>query len=154
MARIVPRTTFFCSLCYDKEGGMSICAYHWPDGCKDVSVTNNIVAGAYYSAYLAPAHKCGEADTQTVFRNNVAHSVDGGASGEGLVTFPNPADPWTDQCFEASHFKAYKIKNGGVEAFQKTHKTVMSNMVLVDNHYSFALNLVCPSDYAETEILI
>ena len=30
----------------------------------------------------------------------------------------------------------------------------MSNMVLVDNHYSFALNLVCPDDYAETEILI
>jgi hypothetical protein len=30
----------------------------------------------------------------------------------------------------------------------------MSNMVLVDNHYSFALNIVCPDDYAETEILI
>jgi len=63
VARVVQRTTFFCSLCYDKEAGMSICAYHWPDNCKDVSVTNNIVAGVFYAGYLAPAHKCGEADT-------------------------------------------------------------------------------------------
>lgn len=71
-----------------------------------------------------------------------------------MVTFPNPADDTHAQCYEASHFSAYKITVAAVNSFQVTHKTVLSHMTLVDNHYGFAINIVCPDDYAENEIVI
>lgn len=41
-----------------------------------------------------------------------------------------------------------------VNSFQVTKKTVLSNMNLVDNHYGFAVNIVCPGDYEPNEIII
>lgn len=116
-------------------------------------MTNNIAGGIAYSGFLAPAHDCGEADTQTSFRDNVAHSTIGFKSGEGLVTFPNPSFPSHAQCYEASHFAAYKCNMAGVESFQMTKKTVLSDMTMVDNHYGFAVNNICPGDYEENEIV-
>ena len=154
LGKVTPRTTFEGQKILDKEGGFSICAYNFPDPCSDISVTNNIAGGVAYAGFLAPAHACGEASTQTVFRDNVAHSSESTSAGEGLVTFPNPADESHGTCYEASHFSAYKINVAAVNSFQKTHKTVLSQMTLVDNHYGFAVNIICPDDYAENEIVI
>lgn len=71
-----------------------------------------------------------------------------------MITFPNPADDSHAQCYEASHFSAYKLSVAAVNSFQVTAKTVLSHMTLVDNHYGFAVNIVCPGDYAENEIVI
>jgi hypothetical protein len=117
-------------------------------------VTNNIAGGIVYAGFLAPAHKCGEEATQTVFRDNVAHSSTSTSSGEGLVTFPNKADSSHSTCYQASHFSGYKLRVAGVNSFQITKKTVLSDMTLVDNHFSFAVNIVCPGDYEPNEIVI
>ena len=154
LGKVVGRTTFGGQKILDKEAGFSICAYHFPDPCTDIHVTNNIAGGIVYGGFLAPAHDCGEASTQTFFRGNVAHSSQSTSSGEGLVFFPNTAAPSHGSCFEASHFAAYKCSHSGVTSFQKTHMTVASNMLLVDNHFSLAMLNICPSDYAENEIVV
>jgi len=45
----------------DWRAGMTICGLLWDKGdkCFDISVTNNIVAGAAYAGYVVPGHKCG-----------------------------------------------------------------------------------------------
>lgn len=43
--------------------------------CRDLKITNNIVAGARWLGISAFGHECGKADTQVSFRNNVVHSV-------------------------------------------------------------------------------
>lgn len=63
LGKVTPRTTFAGQKILDKEGGFSICAYHFPDACSDISVTNNIAGGVAYAGFLAPAHPCGEAST-------------------------------------------------------------------------------------------
>lgn len=149
---MVERTTFSGQGLVDIEGGYSVCAYRWPDQCSDVSVTNNIAAGVRYAGFVVPAHDCDSQGTQSVFRGNVAHSVSGMASGEGLVVYPTGGTHST--CFQASHFSAYKISVAAVNSFQVSAKTVMSDMTLVDNNYGLAVNLVCPSDYADNEIVL
>jgi len=117
-------------------------------------VTNNIVGGVGYSAFIAPSHRCGQAQTQNQFRNNVAHSVEGMKSGEGLVFFPPKQDSTLAECNEASHFYGYKLKMTAVNSFYKSARVIFSNMVLVDNHYGIAGVVTCPGDYAESELVI
>jgi polygalacturonase len=117
LGKVVGRTTFGGQKILDKEAGFSICAYHFPDPCQDIQVTNNIAGGIVYAGFLAPAHACGEEDTQTVFRNNTAHSSLSTGSGDGMMIFPNPADRSHPECYQGSHNNAYKINYAGVNSF-------------------------------------
>lgn len=60
----------------DRRAGITVCALLENDKCKDLKITNNIVAGAGYGGFVVPAHDCGDT-AQTQFRDNIAHSVDG-----------------------------------------------------------------------------
>lgn len=139
----------------DKEGAFAICSYNWPEGpCADISVTNNIAGGVTYAGFVVPGNECGE-DAQFRIRDNVAHSSDGDVSGEGLIVFPSKADyPSHKNCYQASHFSGYKLTMAGANSYYSSEKVVMSDMTLVDNHYGFAVNIICPGDYAENEIVI
>lgn len=136
------------------EGGFSICAYPAPSPCKDLTITNNIAGGIVYAGFVTPGHECGEAATQTWFRDNVAHSSESIASGEGAVFFPNPAYASQSQCYEASHFSAYKCSVAGVNSFSINSQTTMSDITLVDNHYGFSVLQTCPGDYEPNEIVL
>lgn len=109
VANVTARVLETNDMSVDKEAGMAICSYNEPDSCSDISVINNIVAGVRYTGYAMFGHNCGESATQTVFRNNVAHSVDGVASGHGaLFTTSDALIAQHATCFEASYFTAYK----------------------------------------------
>jgi len=45
---------------------------------------NNTVSGVSYAGYIASGHECGDTK-QTIFRNNIAHSI----NGYGAVMFTN-----------------------------------------------------------------
>lgn len=77
-------------------------------GCNGLKVTNNIAAGAPYAGFVAPAHDCGDY-SQTKFRGNVAHSINGASAGIGALIFPD-TDASHSVCFEGSYFSAYKCK--------------------------------------------
>jgi hypothetical protein len=80
-------------------------------------VTNNIAGGIAYAGFLVPAHDCDEEDTQTVFRDNVAHSALGESAGEGMIVFPNEAYEQHKTCFQASHNAFYKNPYAAVNSF-------------------------------------
>lgn len=66
-------------------GGVLACALVDGDPCSDLSLINNIVAGATYTCYSVPAHDCDDKYT-SVFNNNIAHSTD----KTGAIMFLNP----------------------------------------------------------------
>lgn len=73
--------------------------------CQQLSITGNTVAGVSYAGFIAPTHECGQSSTQTVFRDNIAHSI----NGYGAVMFTNMQSPaQVAYCSEASYFTAYK----------------------------------------------
>jgi hypothetical protein len=70
----------------DKESCVSMCAYFGSDNkCYGNSITNSIAAGCEYAGFVVPGHDCDDADTNTQFRDNVAHSID----GSGAHIFPD-----------------------------------------------------------------
>ena len=72
----------------EPRAGISACA----DGegliCSNLKIVNNIVAGAPYGGFVVPGHDCGDS-TQEIFKNNVAHSIDGTKGGTGAIIFPD-----------------------------------------------------------------
>jgi hypothetical protein len=114
----------------DKTACIAICSYFGPDSsCQDVSITNSIAAGCHYVGFTSPGHNCEASDTQSNFRNNVAHSVE----GSGAHIFPNPALSSHSTCYEGSHFAAYKNYENGLGNFFSTKEMIMTNMTLIDN---------------------
>jgi hypothetical protein len=88
----------------DKDAGFAICSYNEPDtACQDVSVINSIASGCKFAGFVAPGHACGESETQTNFRGNVAHSN----NGVGARIYQDPSDEGQTECYEGSHFHAY-----------------------------------------------
>lgn len=101
---------------FDPRAGLSVCGYNYPDVCSKITVVNNIVAGTYYAGFAGMlAHTCGESATQNVFRNNIAHSVE----GNGAVIYPNVENFDDATCFEASYFTAYKCSEVGAVTYAK-----------------------------------
>ena len=102
---IVDRTTLETGdKLVDKAGGVSVCAYQEGDTqCQNIKVRNNIVGGAVYGGFVTIGHACGDYSSQ--FEGNVAHSIRGFKSGNGLYfkNHPNHAE-----CVEYSNFFAYK----------------------------------------------
>jgi len=83
VAGIVGRTTFEAlDMMVDKAGGISVCSYGGKEDCPGILVRNNIVAGAVYAGFVMPGHDC--LDTSGKYAGNVAHSVQGTKSGQGL----------------------------------------------------------------------
>lgn len=102
-------------------------------------MTNNIVAGCDSYGYNAPGHECGTSKTQTTFRNNVAHSVNGGGNGIGAAIYPNPSvNPSAATCFEASHFTAYKCREMGIFSSYTSKKVIYNGIVAIDNVHGIA----------------
>jgi hypothetical protein len=151
LGRVDVRPSFQSQTEVDKEAGFSICAYNWPDNCENISLTNNIAGGVAFAGFLAPAHRCGEELTQTVFRDNVAHSAKAAAGGEGAVITPERADSGQDDCFAGSWFSAYKTIVTGVNTFQVADRVEASHMTLIDCHFGAAVQVACANLYDVTE---
>lgn len=89
----------------DKEACYSVCAYEGNfDVCSNVSLTNSIASGCMYAGFVAPGHKCGDAETQSNFRGNLAHSV----LGCGAHIYPDSNVASHKTCYSGSYFTAYK----------------------------------------------
>lgn len=92
----------------DARGVVAICSIVEGQRCVSLTIVNNIVAGGAWAGFLVPGHTCGDG-AQTLFRNNVAHSMAGeSGGGYGAVIYPDPHNAASPTCFEASYFTAYK----------------------------------------------
>jgi hypothetical protein len=103
--------------------------------CSDVKVNNNIVGGADYAAFLAPAHECGQSETQDYFRNNTAHSAFTASNyaGMGGQFFPKPGTNQKETCYEVSHFNAYKNWLEGAFVHMIGQEVIFNKMIMIDN---------------------
>jgi hypothetical protein len=89
----------------DIEGAYAICSILAKNSCKDLTITNNIAAGSVFAGFVAPGHECGTEGTQTNFKGNVAHSI----QGTGAHIYPDSSVPsHGSTCYAGSHFSAYK----------------------------------------------
>jgi hypothetical protein len=130
VSTIEPRETDAIGMVCDKQSCFAICSYNDPDtSCTDISVQNSIASGCHHGGFVVPGHTCGEADTQTTFKNNVAHSSD----GFGARFFPSAVLDDSATCYEGSHFSAYHNHQNGVVTNSVSSKVVMSNMQMIDN---------------------
>ncbi len=60
----------------DKTACVDVCGYFEPEyGCGNITLTNSVVSGCKYAGFIVPGHACGQSATQTLFKNNVAHSI-------------------------------------------------------------------------------
>lgn len=120
---------------------MAVCSYLKQDLCSDIFIQNNIVAGADYAGFIAPAHDCGDYD-QKYFINNVAHSARAKQlSGVGGVFFAKPGTNQKTTCYEMSGFKAYKNWFQGAFVFDNAMEVRLSNMTIIDNRMGVAAYL-------------
>ena len=98
--------------------------------CSQITVINNVVSGVSNAGFISPGHECGASPTQQIFRNNIAHSI----NGYGAIMFSNQASfTQSELCVEASYFSAYKCSQGGVIIYNATLSATFSNMILIDN---------------------
>lgn len=124
----------------DNEVGIYMCALRPLDKCPNLTVADNVVAGINGTSvdsvgYVALAHQCGQQDSQTSFRNNVAHSI----LGYGATIFMYYYGGAPANCIAASHFAAYKCSVAGIVSTQPTRNLEFSNLVMIDNQ-----NSACP----------
>lgn len=96
----------------DVMGGALFCSLTYPSTCPGIRITNNICAGTVQQAFTGPAHDCDSKNTN--FHSNVAHSINGGFSGNGFVVYPDPSKPGHKDCYEVSNNAAYKCEDAGV----------------------------------------
>lgn len=90
----------------DKECCFAFCSYD-ELGCTTSSVTNSRVAGCPYAGFITVGHSCADpvgASTTNVFKDNVAHSV----NGSGIKFFPDGRDSTSSTCYQGSHAHVYK----------------------------------------------
>jgi hypothetical protein len=112
----------------DISGGIIACAADQLDVCSDIFVLNNIVAGTFFSGYVAYGHNCSNY-SQPFFRNNLAHSI----KGTGAVIFKNPNFPEQKDCLEGSYFTAYKVTLEAAVSYFKYREIRHSHMISIDN---------------------
>lgn len=127
----------------DKWAGIATCSLPSNSACSNITMTNNVVAGAIWAGFTAFAHRCGESATQKVFKNNVAHSVFERfpENGHGMIIRPdyNDAKQMAESCSEASNNFAYKNLQGiAVGYSSEVRKSVTRDLVVIDNRVGFA----------------
>lgn len=125
----------------DPMGAILACANEVEDTCFDIRITNNVAAGVESGGvdtvgYSNMGHECGDYKT-IVFRNNVAHSIE----GNGAIIFKNRSSSAQDWCIEASYFSAYKVSGVGIVSNQATDMIVFSHMTFLDNFISASANI-------------
>jgi len=137
VAHIQKRTTIEAGdMFQDKEGGFVTCTYFsTTEVCRNIQVTNNIVAGAHWTGFTAYGHECGDYTANT-FKGNVAHSINGSKGGTGAIIIPDrSSSTQMTGCFEGSHFSAYKCsQEGAMSLVNGPHTAIFSHMTIVDNY--------------------
>lgn len=127
--------------------GIGTCTY-WGEGdkCDDVTMTNNIVAGAYWAGYSAYGHECG-VYTSNTFKNNVAHSINRARGGVGAIIVPDRTSRrQMTQCYEASNFVAYKVGQEGAMYYDKGPIDIrFTNMTMIDNAKGIGILMAVPA---------
>lgn len=121
----------------DPAAGITICALMEDDVCTDVTLTDNLVAGAPWAGFIMMGHNCGdETKPTTNFRNNVAHSInfDNKKGGIGAIIYPdNKIAAHKSTCYGGSYFTAYKCAKQGVHGFFESKKVEYNYMTMFDN---------------------
>lgn len=115
----------------DVMGGALFCSLTYPSQCPGLRITNNICAGTTQQAFTGPGHDCDKPNTN--FVNNVAHSINGGFSGNGFVVYPDPSKPEHKKCFEVSGNAAYKCADAGIFTNFPTDEVRMHDVVVLDS---------------------
>jgi hypothetical protein len=119
------RDTDSVGMVCDKLACFAVCSYNDPDtACTGISIQNSIASGCQAAGFATPGHTCGEAESQTSFKNNVAHSTD----GYGARFFPSASLDDSATCYEGSYFSAYHNHQNGVVTNSVSSKVVMTNM--------------------------
>jgi hypothetical protein len=115
----------------DKEGCVSMCAYfnRGDTACFDNKITNSLAVGCRYAGFVVPGHDCNDAGNSQKFKDNVAHSID----GSGANIFPDVNGNSHSQCYEGSHFAAYKNRQHSVAAHFASEEIRFRNIVSIDN---------------------
>jgi len=88
VGHIVQRSTLEAlDMVVDVEGGIISCTmYSEEEKCKDITIENNIVAGAFWVGYNVYGHECGGTPKNT---GNVAHSINSNRGGVGFMIVPD-----------------------------------------------------------------
>lgn len=137
VSNIIDRTTIeTLDQVVDKSGAISVCAYDEEDECADMYVRNNLVAGSVYGGFVMPGHDCG--DTSGRYSGNVAHSIHGFKSGNGLNMKNAPSQT---ECTEFTNFMAYKCYYQGAFGYPNSKKVIFQNMTMVDNRNGFGSSI-------------
>lgn len=119
----------------DVMGGALFCSLTYNTPCPGMRIKNNICAGAVQQCFTGPAHDCNaEANNVAInFRDNVAHSVSGGFSGNGFVVYPDPDNTAHKDCYEVSHQAAYKCDDAGVFTNFPSKRVQMHSITVLDS---------------------
>jgi hypothetical protein len=140
VVHIIPRILFHLDTFVDPNAAFIICGFNFPDYCKDLTIINNIAAGANYSGYGVQGHSCKDGvddNSDNSFRNNIAHSI----NGIGAIIYPAAAYDDHVNCFEGSHFIAYKNVEIGAFTYFESKEVRFSDMILIDNGWSISTML-------------
>lgn len=122
-----------------------MCSYTKDTKCTKTSVTNSIVGGCPYAGFIAVGYGCADpagGSTTNVFKDNVAHSVD----GSGACIFPDPGLSSGKTCYQGSDFKAYKNSQASIGVMQETNEARFSTIISVDNTLGVSINLSGETD--------
>lgn len=150
---VVSRSLNFMGSILDKEACVAHSSYFGNSPSYDITFTDNIAAGCISAGFIAPGHKCGDKN-QVSFRNNVAHSVDDSTKGGyGAHIYANKADK-TSNCWEFSHFTAYKCKSVCVVTFADTKEQRAHDLTCIDNRLGISLNIGGKKNRDEAEITL
>jgi len=115
----------------DTQGGIAVCSQTHPMPCTEVQITNNIMAGAVYAGFLTMAQDCDD-DSALTFKDNVAHSVDGGLNGLGAYIYADPSKESHAECHQASHFSVYKTADMGIFGWSVSKHAKFTHITAVD----------------------
>lgn len=100
------------------QAGISLCSLFGRSACRDVTLSNNIVAGVPSIGYALPGEGC--AGGSNPYLGNIAHSVNfNNTQGIGFFVFPDQHDDsqMKGGCMKISGVKAYKNLQGIVAGF-------------------------------------
>jgi len=132
----------------DKFGGVLVCSLTFPRPCPGVKLQKNIAAGTVYAGFVTMGGDCGDKDPQ-VFRDNVAHSINGGLNGMGALVFPDHSkSTHVSTCYEASHFTAYKCRRMAILGVWPTKKVHFKLITSIDNAEGISVQVANRDEYS------
>jgi len=131
------------------RGGFAICPLR-SAVCEDIIVRNNIASGVTFAGFMVFGDECGETN-QGLFYNNVAHSSNGERGGYGAIIKPKNSGT---ECYEASHFAAYKNKDFGAFGYYESKQVIFHHMTMIDNAGGFGAALAFKGSDVYEEAII